>query len=376
MRGYGQFDEEIFEHEKLNSREEYQKWKQDTKEKLSKLNELVGEEYKIPPITHAVYFTSNEEPKPMKPLYLSKYINTSTRLSLEDQNFKHIIWTNNPEVIAAEVKNLPGVEVRLCEEFKEHPLYTNLTLLLEQSQLDSRKFVEASDVARVIAIQKHGGIYHDLDYEVYDAKAMISFMKAFEHFNAKEADRWDSSIGNAFIANAPYHPVINKTAEILKRNLNQDENTPDYVKYPKNKFDGVIAQTGPVAITMANYLVGSKGGIIFPDKIIYNADYARNPSSTELPKSNFEGIEIKTVGGDMFSGSWGTSDYLQDIYYDYVPGRPMDTREMRTRFTKAIKNNQLDKVDQLLLHQNDRWVLNEALLIAIESKNLEIFGGF
>ncbi len=373
MRGYGQFDEEIFVQEGLNSRSEYENWKKDTKEKLLKLDELVGNEYKIPPITHVVYFTFDKTPQSMKPLYIKKYMDSSTRLNLEDSNFKHILWTNNFDAIPEEVKQLPGVEVRLCKEFKDHPLYSNLNNFIEQGQNDSRKFVEASDVARVIAIQQYGGIYHDLDYEVYDAKAMISFMKAFEHFNAKEAERWDASIGNAFIANAPNHPVINKTAEILKRNLNQDEATPDYIKYPKNKFDGVIMRTGPVAITMANYLVGSKDGIIFPDKIIYNADYARNPSSLELPKFWFEGIEIKTVGGDMFSGSWGTSDYLHDINYDDVPGRKLNDIEIYKKIQKIITNNQQEKLSQLLLNIDDAWIINHALYTAVNNNNTEAF---
>ena len=55
--------------------------------------------------------------------------------------------------------------------------------------------------------------------------------------------------------------------------------------------------------------------------MIYNCDYARNPSSENPPLSEFEGITIKTIGGDMFTGTWGSGDYHQEIDYNYVPGK-------------------------------------------------------
>ncbi len=322
MRGYAQFDEEIFTHEGLNRKNEYEKWKKDTAKKLKNIDSYLTSAYKISAISHATYFTKSDHPPVMKDLYVDKYIKSCSRLSDADPSFWHILWTNNVKAIPDSVKSLKGIKLQSCDEFKEHELYSYYLNFLRRAQNDARVFVEASDVARVMALQKYGGLYHDLDYEIYDAKIMINYMKSFPHFNAQEADKWDSCVGNALIATTKDHPILNKFAFIISRNLKFDDQTPIYVKYPKNNFDGVMFQTGPVAITMATYLAYSDDCMIFPDKIIYNCAFARsgaNKLPADLPTFSFEGMKIKTIGGDLFSGNWVHSGYTNDIHYDYVP---------------------------------------------------------
>ena len=105
------------------------------------------------------------------------------------------------------------------------------------------------------------------------------------------------------------------------------------------RFDKIFFETGPVMLTIAYYKSidisrsSGKTDVILPPKMLYNYDYARattpeyvtddscyySSSKTSEEKlqlvHNFHGIEIETLGGDMFSGSWATN-LLKPINYD------------------------------------------------------------
>jgi mannosyltransferase OCH1-like enzyme len=318
--GIGRFDPRVLQQEGVPHEETYRNWRKDCKDKLEKLDSFKGEDYKIPAIEHAVFFTSNSSPKELKDEYVQKLSDTAKRLKAVNPNFRHILWTNNPDIRDIEsvqkiLKEVPNLEIKTIYEFADHPLQQNLSTLIEKGQQDSRAFVEASDIARVMVAQKYGGVYHDLDYEIFDAQAMVSYMKSFNYFNGREEhNRYDSFSGNAFIATAPHHPVIEKAAQLIKRNLDKGPDAPKYIHEPLNKFDSVICTTGPSVLNIAYHLEGNKHGnndMMFPGNVLYNADFARDKSSDKLlkplPVTDFEGIEVKTVGGDMFLGGWGNS---------------------------------------------------------------------
>ena len=240
-----------------------------------------------------------------------------------------------------EITTLPNVEIKNIFEFESHVLYPNLTTLINAGETDFRKYVEASDINRIMIQQKYGGIYQDTDYEIYNGEAIIQSMKCFDSIIANEFN-WTFRIGNAFFANSPNHPIIKEMERIVKRNLLNEEGIPEYLSVPLNKFHHVLMQTGPVAMTIAalNALdKDSNNDIIYPPIAFYNYKYARHLEShthikaiydfsaissyddkTEQTKQpsvceDFLGIEVCTIGADMFSASWGianNSEYFRE----------------------------------------------------------------
>ena len=195
VEGYSQFTPEVFEQEGFNHEQEHKKWEERTARQLSYHNNAKDKtKYKIPPITHSVYLTSDENPNPMKDLYVDNYGKTSQRLSTEDSSFVHYLWVNfdpnDPkykDVIPEDIRSIPNLQISNIREFEGHPLYQNTVDFLENGRAAS-KFVEASDLVRVMAMEAKGGLYHDLDWKLYDAKEMIRYMKNFDFIGGREGE--------------------------------------------------------------------------------------------------------------------------------------------------------------------------------------------
>ena len=288
-------------------------WRKQTKSILDNIDSYLTDNYKIPPIGNSVFFTSNLETVKLKDLYIKKFGICVDKLNEADSNFKHYIWTNNPNIDIGELSKFPNIEIRLITEFADHPLYNNIIKLIEKDQLKTADLVQASDIARVIVTQKYGGIYHDLDYEIFDAEPIVRYMKSFNYFNGREFDFHDSFIGNAFFACSPGHPVMNEMANLILRNLNATKDTtdtvdelPGYILDPQTSADGIFTTTGPVAMTIANYKATNKEGnidVIFPAIVFYNAKFV-NPDIKLSVSDQFYNITLKSLGADMFSGGW------------------------------------------------------------------------
>jgi|GEM_PF-5829934 len=386
VQGYTQFTPEVFEQEGFNHEQEHQKWEERTGRQLSYHNNAKDKEkYKIPPITHSVYLTSDQNPNPMKELYIDNYGKTSERLSAEDSNFVHYLWVNfdpkDPkykDVIPEEIRAIPNLKIRNIRKFEDHPLYQNTADFLENGRSAS-KFVEASDLVRVMAMEAKGGVYHDLDWKLYDAKEMIRYMKNFDFIGGREGEEWTSSIGNAMFAAKAEHPVTKKLSQLIDRNLNEKDPDllPDYIKYPQREFDRIISSSGPIAITMAYNLAGNKDknrDLICPSKILYNADYARshqigNHHNPEELKHSWNYMPIKTIGGDQFSGNWGHT-YLDKIRYNSDIMNPL---------IRAIKDNNMVGFEHILFDIDkeksaNQRILGDTLKYALKINNQEMIG--
>lgn len=139
-QGIGRFDRRVLEQEGLPHEETYRNWREDAKNKLEKLKSFKGEEYKIPPIEHAVFFTSSSSPKELKEEYVQKLSDTAKRLKAVNPNFRHILWTNNPNIrdmksVQEILKEVPNLEIRTMDEFVDHPLRQNLSDMIEKPRL-------------------------------------------------------------------------------------------------------------------------------------------------------------------------------------------------------------------------------------------------
>jgi hypothetical protein len=151
----------------------------DSMHKLYDKNLAVNTSLKIPTITHHVYFSS-KHPKGINSLYIEMLKISLKKLNSLDKNWQHNIWTNNPKLFSSEVRAIKGVKVRQIEEFEGHFLYTTLTTLIKKGDELVGHLAEGSDLFRLMALQKFGGLYMDMDYEIYHPKPLFDLMKKFD----------------------------------------------------------------------------------------------------------------------------------------------------------------------------------------------------
>lgn len=296
--------------------EMHYKWVEQAIMMLENIDSYKSDGYKIPTIKHMIYFTKNLNYTKLPDLYINKSFISSEKLSECEANFKHYIWTNNPNIDIGKLTSLPNIEIKLIEEFSDHPLYSYIEKLLKSEKIKTITLVKVSDISRIIISQKYGGIYTDFDYEIFDAPPIIQYMKSFNYFNSREFDFQDSFIGNAFFASSINHPIINEASKLISRNLNDTINYPKYIKYPKTPSDELFMKTGPVVMTIAFFSQNNKNDnidMLFPAAVFYNAKKV-NPNIGLSVSDEFYGIKLKTIGADMFSGNWNEDQEFNETY--------------------------------------------------------------
>jgi mannosyltransferase OCH1-like enzyme len=280
--------------------------------------------YSIPLITHHIYFTPNTNPKPIKETVASTISNSISRLNNYNDKFIHYFWTNNPKIIPIEITKIPNVIVKDISEFKKDKLYPHLLSNIEKGQKHNMYFVQSSDILRIILLYKYGGIYHDLDYEIYNADILMQYIESFDFIagiaTATYPDFFYTS--NAFIAAKPKHPVIAESAKIIQRNLDRIEPLPNYIKHPCSIFHGLINSGGPTVITIAIYKkldnlrdILLPAGMIIEREILNDQQKLLDTLQTP-PQKSFEGEKyISTlIGNDSFSCSWCKGSKKQICY--------------------------------------------------------------
>jgi len=279
----------------------------------------------IPLIEHVVYLFRDDNAK-MADYLVDKITKNSEILRGEDSSWKLFFWTNSENNIPESILKLPNIEIKNIDLFSDHKLYNNLSKLVMKSG-DGRYYkallTQASDVVRVMAVERFGGVYHDCDYLIRDAKALMKYMQK-DLILGLESGSYNSDIGNAFLASSVEHPMIKLTSELMYRNLN-DKEAPAYVRWPINRFDEIIFTTGPSLITAAyfKFITGTDNdnSILLPSRIIYNANWARaqiSQGQTCTHKGDvdtcfeLDGQEVCSVGGDLFCGTWGQDNGFFD----------------------------------------------------------------
>jgi hypothetical protein len=344
------FEQEDFDYTKMD--------KAVTNDGLTKLanKDLSPTQLKIPTISHHIYFTSEENPRKLNE-YLTGIVESSLLKLNNTEDWQHYIWTNKPDIFADQLVNLKGVKFKDIQEFQGHPLYPYVIQAMDKGATLNAHFAEASDILRFMVVQKFGGMYNDLDYEIYNANSLVELMHKFDFMGGRETTADQIYYGNAFFASKPNHPIVNDIIAREIRNHSQiDPNLPDYVKYPCRAFDKVYFNSPPM-FTMAYFSKNNIEGnidIILPSWMIYNASFARYKNSdcnySEITKDIFlerennldslikdytlkaskealpgdniyysyqEGSKFDIIGADMFCGSWskGNSDIKKRIYY-------------------------------------------------------------
>jgi hypothetical protein len=351
---YEIFTEEGFSYNKNNSKIIHSS--------LDKLKNITQQpdKFTIPMITHQVYFTPANSTKKLDDFYIE-----NLKLSFEKLgkfgNWQHNIWTNNPALFSS----ISNANIRNINEFKDHPLYKNLQAMLLNGAESKAYLAESSDLVRLMALQKFGGIYKDMDYEIYNVEAFFNMMKKFDFIGGRERLSIKSYYGNSFIATKPNHPVINQAMKNLIRNHNLNESTPNYLKYPSMEFDRIYFN-GPPLITIAYFAKNNLDGnadLILPPWMIYNVNFAHTKnkycnfsaitkeefyqnnanlgklitdfttnSKDEIPNdgkiTNAEQniyyntkyrSQYEIIGADMFCGSWVAGNKFKRNFYWNIP---------------------------------------------------------
>jgi ankyrin repeat protein/GR25 family glycosyltransferase involved in LPS biosynthesis/mannosyltransferase OCH1-like enzyme len=291
---------------------------------LSIMDRLAVVTGKIPLITHQIYFFGYNEEAVIDKVSLRTSVETLSDLNANDDNWEHYIWTDNPDKIPQQLKNLDNLQVKDFREFKDNPLKALLNQKLQQAKNDKGLYAQASDIARYMILFNYGGVYRDFDYKIYNVVNLRKLMAVSNILIGKEEYN-DFSIGNSFIAVTPYHDVIKTLQDLVQRNLGPDqESIPNYVKYACLKADKILYQTGPVALTMAFYKSANKKGsidLLMPREILYNREYLKanspdskcyQPNDKASLEVSYGSIKAQTIGADPFCDQQ-SDDYLLKI---------------------------------------------------------------
>ncbi len=330
-----------------------------TRESLKKITTTTNKNTPtIPNITHHIYFTSDTNPIKPSEFYLEKMKANYNKLN-HLGSWQHFIWTNNSKLFPKELLELDGVKIKAVKEFQENALYQYLLEIIDNGKNNRAYFSEASDILRDLALQKFGGIYTDMDYEIYDAVSLSGLMHKFDFIGGREWDWRASYYGTAFMASKPNHPVIN---EILRRltiyNLDLDNSSVSSCFKYACSFSSNIYMKAPPLLTVSYFIKNNIEGnndIILPAWMVFNVNFARQKNgecnavvdgnqfikkSQNLEviisnfKKNYSSSESKfprddiyynmntknrnnfpIIGADMFCGTWTVG--LKDRKYYY-----------------------------------------------------------
>jgi len=285
--------ETIFAQEGFDYFKDDQKITSNSLKKLEDLSIKPGEAPKIPLVTHHVYFSNINSSKNLDVFFIEKMKTYYTKLNELNNSWQHYIWTNNPSLFPAEVKNIKGVVIKNSQEFANSSAYPSLLDILQKSEQLKPYLAQATDLVRLLAVQKYGGIYTDMDYEIYNPQYLFELMQNFDYIGTRETIRLDSFYANSFFAAKPNHPILNFAVERSFINY-QKTDTPEYVKYPCNIYDGILF-SGPVLITISYFSknnIDRNNDIILPSWMGLNKNFARYKNNdcklSEITKEYFD----------------------------------------------------------------------------------------
>ena len=302
-------------------------------------------------------------------------------VNISDEHFYHVIWTNfsredlikHPElqdlrricridktqIALPEIIVLNIEEVMDSKDINEIKNQANLNQPLPKSilsglanirddflsvrpQLDDlyskKMFASMSDIVRVAAVKDIGGIYFDLDYNLYEQSRLhknnqyniFDLMKHYDSILGKEISHGiDNRLCNAIISGAkPASKVIESIWETIKKNISEP-NAVDYIKYPQTKLDYIICQTGPIATTVGFLKAAGQYDIALDFGALYYNEFKRPPHEVKLHGS------VGAIGYDTWGGSWlecKYNQYKRYQYFDSETGRGITTAEWEAIF--------------------------------------------
>lgn len=194
-----------------------------------------------------------------------------------------------------------------------------------EDMLQNKKFAGVSDVLRIAVVKDIGGMYFDLDYNLFDQDKihlidkkynLFDLMTNYETIVGKETSN-NNRLCNAFIyANEPNRAVLEETWSIIKRNIITPDKV-DYIKYSAHEAERIILQTGPIPLTIG-FIKGEGDkdiAIDFGGLIYYDSNKKQEPYKVKMDG------KVGAMGYDSWGGSW-RNDYKSSwyLYYDLSTG--------------------------------------------------------
>lgn len=291
--------DDIFAQEGLDYISQNQKTINESLDKLDNLKNTSEKTSKIPTITHKIFFASSKKTVTLSDYYLENMKVNYTNLNNLGYEWEHNIWVNQNDLITDEIKAIKGVKLRDLSELKDHPMYPVLLDLIDKGADLKAYLAQASDLFRLMLLQKFGGLYSDMDYEIYDPSYLLSLMKNFDFIGAREHWSENAYYGNAFLAAKPNHPILNEAMTRSYRNYHfniLDSSTPNYIKYPCKISDNLYFN-GPPLISISYFKKNNIEGnndIIMPPWMIFNVSFIRYKNETcDLSNISKEFIQDK-----------------------------------------------------------------------------------
>lgn len=292
---------------------------------------------KISSFTQMIYLFKEGASKSLSENNIEKIIRTTDGLNKINNDYQHYFWTNNATNISPKIKALDNLKViDDFSEFTGHKLYHIFNELLNEANkaLDPvPALTQASDILRLMIIQKYGGIYHDVDYEIFLHKLFDKLTHEYSLILTQESSN-ERDVANFLIASAPGHEVINTTIDEVYRNFNNL--APAYVKYSEDKINLLVYETGPCALSVGffryaqnnptndDYLFFIKGGLTNHELARSTEplnEKCKNENNIIIPKELlFANQTVPNIGADTMCGSWGNAQGFdkQLKYYSII----------------------------------------------------------
>ena len=296
QRCYRRSDTEFFNQEGLDYKKLKSQYLSITKLPKIKSSNI----FKIPPKLNFIWFTSEKEFKFKKNHFfkINTYLFHNTKIT---PKWQHTLWTNNTDWITDNTKKklkASGVKLRSIDEiYMTNPKHKALRDLAKK-YASQHKWGLSSDIARDLVEYYEGGIYVDGDYEILQPTELEKYMKSYKSFfgiNDFTSSHDLFEIINAFIASEPKGAVIKKKLDLTYRNTINTVTAPDYIKYPCSHTQEVLFKTGPMVLTIAFALAGTKDSdVLLPYCTLFT-----------IPKRDFlTCFNTQKFGKHYFRGGW------------------------------------------------------------------------
>ncbi|CNE75254.1 Mannosyltransferase OCH1 and related enzymes [Yersinia bercovieri] len=182
----------------------------------------------VPSIIHYIWLGS-----PLNTNQICRVINHVVKNSI---GFKFIIWTDSyseyyrlKAVIVdansyadfflreSKLYFVNNIEVRVIGEYLKEVNVRNYSAFIRESIGAYRNYAAASDILRLLILYHIGGVYLDLDAELY-SKLNVSAVQSQYGFSVREVVPGRAAIQNNIIAVAPNHPWIKLMLDSIERN--------------------------------------------------------------------------------------------------------------------------------------------------------------
>lgn len=257
---------------------------------------------KVPPIIHTLWFTSDEKPRGLPKRYIY-WLKKSIEACPKKHGFSHRLWVHNKSKLPKTVKIMEslGVEIHETKELGDFPLK-----YLYEVQFNNKRYGRASDIFRLVVLNKIGGIYRDTDYRIH--QSLLPLIESYNFIAAREP--WWTFVSNAFIISSPNHPMIRKAMDIVERNCLFNANpVPEYLlRTPQIVDQGTwdtVFKTGPgVFSPIIDQGFNLKGftDIILPHSYLLPTTINAFPQSHSISWN--ESVPLSAYGVHYFEGSW------------------------------------------------------------------------